>query len=286
MESMSAIPSDPAADLAAAESARQRLTGSLRMPAWFYSTLGAATTIQIGGAAYGLSDNASGVRMLALLGGALVFVGAAFLLLVRFRRLNHVRIDGLFSKALMGSSMRSSLAEAGGLAAAVWAAQTSHWWLAGLASVAGGAAYAVSARLWWVDYQRDPAGRARHVARGPAARLPRRAPRAVRPARGELMSEIDPLIHPPSRLQLMTMLTAVSDAEFVTLRDALGVSDSVLSKHVSALAGGGYVKSRKGVVHGRRTTWVSLTKAGDRALRSHTAALRALIDLVDGRLPP
>jgi len=94
------------------------------------------------------------------------------------------------------------------------------------------------------------------------------------------MAEIDPLIHPPHRLQLMTMLTAVSDAEFVTLRDALGVSDSVLSKHVSALADAGYVASRKGVVDGRRTTWVSLTRAGTRALRDHVAALRALIDPV------
>jgi DNA-binding MarR family transcriptional regulator len=96
------------------------------------------------------------------------------------------------------------------------------------------------------------------------------------------MQQIDPLIHPPARLQLMTMLTAVSEAEFVTLRDALDVSDSVLSKHVSALAESGYVASRKGVLDGRRTTWISLTKVGDRALRSHTAALRALIDTVDG----
>ena len=95
------------------------------------------------------------------------------------------------------------------------------------------------------------------------------------------MSAIDPVIHPPARLQLMTMLTGVSDAEFVTLREALEVSDSVLSKHVSALAAEGYVASRKGVVDGRRTTWVSLTRAGDRALRDHVAALRALIAVVD-----
>jgi DNA-binding MarR family transcriptional regulator len=98
------------------------------------------------------------------------------------------------------------------------------------------------------------------------------------------MHQIDPLIHPPARLQLMTMLTAVTEAEFVTLREALDVSDSVLSKHVSALAGSGYVASRKGVLDGRRTTWVSITKVGRRALRSHTAALRALIDAVDERL--
>jgi len=100
------------------------------------------------------------------------------------------------------------------------------------------------------------------------------------------MSGIDPLIHPPARLQLMTTLTSVTAVEFVTLRDALGVSDSVLSKHVSALAAEGYVASRKGVVDGRRTTWVSLTKTGDRALRAHVAALRSLIDAVAGPSEP
>jgi DNA-binding MarR family transcriptional regulator len=95
------------------------------------------------------------------------------------------------------------------------------------------------------------------------------------------MVAIDPHIHPPARLQLLTTLTAVSEAEFVTLRDALGVSDSVLSKHVSALAAEGYVRSRKGVHDGRRTTWIGLTARGRKALRAHVAALRAMIDAVD-----
>lgn len=95
------------------------------------------------------------------------------------------------------------------------------------------------------------------------------------------MPEIDPLIHPPARLQLMTMLTAVTEAEFVTLREGLEVSDSVLSKHIAALAAAGYVASRKGVLAGRRTTWVSLTRTGERALRAHVAALRALIAVVE-----
>jgi DNA-binding MarR family transcriptional regulator len=75
----------------------------------------------------------------------------------------------------------------------------------------------------------------------------------------------------------MTMLTAVSEAEFVTLRENLGVSDSVLSKHVSVLAADGYVRSRKGVHAGRRTTWISLTPDGRATLSSHVAALRELI---------
>jgi len=92
------------------------------------------------------------------------------------------------------------------------------------------------------------------------------------------MTGLDPLIHPPTRLQLVTTLSAVSEAEFATLRDTLEVSDSVLSKHVATLESAGYVERRKGVHGGRRTTWLALTPRGRQALRGHVTALRALID--------
>jgi DNA-binding MarR family transcriptional regulator len=95
------------------------------------------------------------------------------------------------------------------------------------------------------------------------------------------MTGLDPLIHAPARLQVLATLSAVSEAEFATLRDVLDVSDSVLSKHISALADAGYVRSRKGVQAGRRTTWIALTGVGREALRSHVAALRRLIDTIN-----
>ncbi len=95
------------------------------------------------------------------------------------------------------------------------------------------------------------------------------------------MVGLDPLIHPPARLELLTSLTAVSEAEFARLRETLDVSDSVLSKHVSALASAGYVRSRKGVHEGRRTTWIGLTDSGRDALREHVSALRQLIEAVE-----
>jgi DNA-binding MarR family transcriptional regulator len=79
----------------------------------------------------------------------------------------------------------------------------------------------------------------------------------------------------------MTTLSAVSEAEFATLRAALEVSDSVLSKHLSALAGADYIRIRKGVRARRRTTWIALTPTGRKALREHVSALRRLIDLVE-----
>lgn len=95
------------------------------------------------------------------------------------------------------------------------------------------------------------------------------------------MVGLDPLIHAPTRLQLVATLSGVSEAEFATLRDVLDVSDSVLSKHVSTLVEAGYLHSRKGVHAGRRTTWVGLTDVGRQALRDHVAAVRRLIDAVE-----
>ncbi len=91
------------------------------------------------------------------------------------------------------------------------------------------------------------------------------------------MAEFDANVLAPARLKLMVTLTAASEAEFSTVRDALAVSDSVLSKHLAALEAVNYVNRRKGVHRGRRTTWIALTPRGRKALHAHVAALQELI---------
>jgi DNA-binding MarR family transcriptional regulator len=90
------------------------------------------------------------------------------------------------------------------------------------------------------------------------------------------MAALDPALVAPARLQLMSMAAATSKIEFITLRDAIDVSDSVLSKHLAALAAEGYLRSTKGMHQGRRTTWVSLTAQGRAALSGHVAELRRI----------
>ncbi len=92
------------------------------------------------------------------------------------------------------------------------------------------------------------------------------------------MTELDRTIHAPARLRLCALLASVDEAQFATVRERLDVSDSVLSKHVAALTEVGYVKTLKGLHHGRRTTWIALTPQGRTAYQSHVAALRAVID--------
>ncbi|MCZ8171539.1 MAG: transcriptional regulator [Brevundimonas sp.] len=87
----------------------------------------------------------------------------------------------------------------------------------------------------------------------------------------------DPLIHPPARLQLLTVLSRVDELEFAAARNLLQVSDSVLSKHVALLAEPGYVTLRKAAVMGRQRTWLAITPVGEDAYSGHVAALRRML---------
>lgn len=89
----------------------------------------------------------------------------------------------------------------------------------------------------------------------------------------------DPVIHAPGRLQICAILSSVDDAEFAMLRDAIKVSDSVLSKHLKLLDEAGYVKLAKAVENGRQRTWLSLTARGRAAFAAHVTELNRLASL-------
>ncbi len=87
----------------------------------------------------------------------------------------------------------------------------------------------------------------------------------------------DAVVHAPLRLQVCAMLAAVESAEFSVVRDELGVSDSVLSKHVKVLDEAGYLLVSKAVVASRQRTWLAITAGGRRALAGHIAELQRLL---------
>ena len=72
------------------------------------------------------------------------------------------------------------------------------------------------------------------------------------------------------------MLSPVRSLPFSDIRDGLGISDSVLSKHLSALAAAGYVDVSRVRAASRSRRQVALTKQGRVALRGHLAALQAI----------
>lgn len=95
------------------------------------------------------------------------------------------------------------------------------------------------------------------------------------------VSRFDELIHAPVRLRICASLGPVQWVEFAQLRDALGVADSVLSKHLKQLGDAGYVSIEKFSKLGRSHTRVSLTRDGRIAYVGHVAALRQMLELQD-----
>jgi DNA-binding MarR family transcriptional regulator len=92
-----------------------------------------------------------------------------------------------------------------------------------------------------------------------------------------MTARLDAVIHPPTRLSIMALLATADEADFAFVRDSVGVSDSVLSKHGSALEAAGYVEIRKGHVGKRPRTWFRLTPAGRRAFAGHVKALQEIV---------
>ena len=96
----------------------------------------------------------------------------------------------------------------------------------------------------------------------------------------------DPVIHAPGRLQICALLAAVDQAEFATVRDAINVSDSVMSKHLKLLEDAGYITLRKSPFNGRSRTWLSLTAAGRKAFAAHVIELNRLAaSALPGNMP-
>ncbi|HBX80697.1 MAG TPA: ArsR family transcriptional regulator, partial [Propionibacteriaceae bacterium] len=75
---------------------------------------------------------------------------------------------------------------------------------------------------------------------------------------------------------IVAALAHVEEADFAAVRDAVQVSDSVLSKQVTLLERAGYVEVKKGYVGKRPRTWLKLTPVGEAAFNGHLQALRAI----------
>jgi DNA-binding MarR family transcriptional regulator len=90
-------------------------------------------------------------------------------------------------------------------------------------------------------------------------------------------ARFDPIIHAPHRLRICGLLADIKELEFGPLRDALSVSDSVLSKQLAVLAEAGYVRSRRARRDARQRVWLALTPEGLERFRAHVAALHEIV---------
>jgi DNA-binding transcriptional ArsR family regulator len=90
-------------------------------------------------------------------------------------------------------------------------------------------------------------------------------------------ARFDEIIHPSTRLSIVSLLAAVDWVDFAFVRDRLGLSDSALSKQFATLEDAGYIAVERPVTERRRRVRVRLTPAGREAFEGHVAALRDIV---------
>ncbi len=86
------------------------------------------------------------------------------------------------------------------------------------------------------------------------------------------------LIHAENRLQICAMLMSTAEVEFKVMRDALNVSDSVLSKHLKSLEDVKYIGLLKRKDMGRQRTWIFISAEGRVAYEEHIVALQNIVN--------
>ncbi len=87
---------------------------------------------------------------------------------------------------------------------------------------------------------------------------------------------LDRLVHEPGRLTILTVLTSVSDADFVFLQRTTGLTKGNLSSHLSKLEDAGLVKVTKTFVHKKPNTKVAITDTGSERVGRHWDQLERL----------
>jgi hypothetical protein len=145
-------PDEAANTLKQAEAARARFADEIVLPYWFAGSIGAAISVQIATTAVGLSNRVPWL----IATGVSVFAVVGVLQLVRFRRLNGVWLGGLAGRVVLGTGTRASWSYAVALAVAIWASFGARWWLMALASLLGGAGYALAGGRWIHAYRGAP----------------------------------------------------------------------------------------------------------------------------------
>lgn len=79
------------------------------------------------------------------------------------------------------------------------------------------------------------------------------------------------------RLGIMSALMVNASINFNDLKQLINVTDGNLASHIKALEESGYIKVQKGFIGRKTNTVYSVTKAGEKAFRTHLDALEKMI---------
>jgi DNA-binding transcriptional ArsR family regulator len=88
---------------------------------------------------------------------------------------------------------------------------------------------------------------------------------------------LDRLLSDPTRLAIMSVLCAAEWVDFPFLRDAVGLSDSALSKQLTTLRNDGQAEQQRTYLGRVPRTTIRATDVGRSRFEDHVKALQAIV---------
>ena len=93
----------------------------------------------------------------------------------------------------------------------------------------------------------------------------------------EKILQLDPIIHAPTRLAILSILITVENANFTFLKDSIGTTDGNLSTHLTKLENSGLVKIKKTFKGKKPQTICAITKKGEKGFKNYLDQLEQIV---------
>jgi DNA-binding MarR family transcriptional regulator len=95
-----------------------------------------------------------------------------------------------------------------------------------------------------------------------------------------LIENLNKIFDSRIRLGIMSALMVNKDVNFNELKELLDITDGNLASHLKTLEESEFVKVQKGFIGRKSNTTYSITKAGEKAFKTHLTALEKMIGTV------
>lgn len=104
------------------------------------------------------------------------------------------------------------------------------------------------------------------------------AEQEIDPAGIGALLNVDPIIHAPARLSVLTYLYVVERSDFLFLKNMTGLTWGNLSTHLSKLEGADYVTIEKQFRGKKPYTMIRLTDRGRAAFQAYKENMQRVLD--------
>jgi DNA-binding MarR family transcriptional regulator len=98
------------------------------------------------------------------------------------------------------------------------------------------------------------------------------------PLNPQEISDLDRVVHSPTRLKILLVLMTVEEADFTFIARAADLTRGNLSANLSKLEEVGYVKIEKKFIERIPKTIVNITTEGEKALENYSNTLGPILD--------